>query len=462
MELRIFSVMGEALHFGGRRLETIARVAWLPLALSMIAAMAVVFAMLSVIAGKLITFSEVPSFVGAKRLAVQNMATGFQNDPAAMWTLVAASFAAQTLLTASFMAPLIRYAGLGEKPAPGFIRAPFGPDQLRYVVSSIFGLFFVGVLVFGPLAAASFYTLKYVAEALAQTLASFPDPNSLHTIEVSKASDAIAAAGRGWIYNRAIPLSGAAPAALLFWALLFFHFAPHNRPRAPAIGRTLLRALTTFVVAALLMFAVSTSVVEVVFKFLGVETPLDSFQRGTGFLGVLSSIGSQFTRFDFNGVVEALEFFTRSPQGRLIFFVCAVFFVVNYFSLRLFPYPGVAVCHKSLAFGNTLAITRGWNILRLWVIIIALTLLLSFIQVAVLNQFLLSYVLPRILVLLMSATEVSTKLVNSGEAAGWVRPFFIWVWNLTKISINIVWSFFSFGVAAGLYGRLYREGEKAR
>jgi len=84
------------------------------------------------------------------------------------------------------------------------------------------------------------------------------------------------------------------------------------------------------------------------------------------------------------------------------------------------------------------------------------------IQVLVLNQLLLSLVLPKIVVLLYNATEVSTKLVNSGEAAEWVRPFFIWVWNLTKISINIVWSFFSFGVAAGLYGRLYREGEKAR
>ena len=40
MGLRIFSVVGEALNFGGRRMETIARVAWLPLLLSMIATMA--------------------------------------------------------------------------------------------------------------------------------------------------------------------------------------------------------------------------------------------------------------------------------------------------------------------------------------------------------------------------------------------------------------------------------------
>ncbi|WP_375202647.1 hypothetical protein [Hyphococcus sp.] len=452
MELRIFSVMGEALHFGGRRLETIARVAWLPLVLSMVATMAAVFAMLSVIAGRLITFSEVPTFINAQTLVVQNTAAGFQNDPAAMWMIMGANLAAQTLLTASFMAPLIRYAGLGEKPARGFVRAPFGPDQVRFVVSSLFGLFFVGVLVFGPLAAASYYTLKYVAEALSQTLATFPNPDSLHTIEINKASDQIAAAGREWIYNRAIPLSGALPVALLFWALLFFHFAPHNRPRAPAIGRTVLRALTTFIVAAGLML---------VTYFLFDEVVLNEFRTNATFLGVLSAAGAQFTSFDFSGLGDAIDFLLRSPEGRLIFFGLAAFFVVNYFSLRLFPYPGVAVCHKSLALGNTLAITRGWNIIRLWVIVTVLTLFLVLIQILVINQLLLSALLPKVLTLLYNATAVSTKLVNSGEAAEWVRPFFVWVWNLTKIGINIFWSFFSFGVAAGLYGRLYREGEAA-
>lgn len=453
MGLRIFSVMGEALHFGGRRMETIARISWLPLLLSMLATMAAVFAMLSVIAGQRISFSEVPTFLGAQSLAVQHAATGFQNDPAAMWTITIASVIAQTLLTASFMAPLIRYAGLGEKPAPGFIRAPFGPDQFRFVLSSMVGLLFVGVLVFGPLAAASFYTLKYVAEAMAQTLAVFPNPESLHTIEITKASDQIAAAGRAWIYNRAIPLSGALPAALLFWAILFFHFAPKNRPKAHPVGKTLLRAVTTFFAAAALMLAA---------YFFFAEVVLNEFRSHTTFLGVLSAVGAQFTAVDFSGLTNALDFLVKSPAGRLIFFSIAAFFIVNYLSLRLFPYPGVAVCHKSLALGNTLAVTRGWNILRLWVVVTALTLLLLLIQVMVLNQFLIGYLLPRVLMLLYNATAVSTKLVNSGEAAEWVRPLFIWVWNLTKISINVIWSFFSFGVAAGLYGRLYREAERAQ
>ncbi|MEO1135070.1 MAG: hypothetical protein AAFW68_00490 [Pseudomonadota bacterium] len=451
MGLRIFPVVGEALHFGGRRMETIARIAWLPLLLSMVTTMAAVFAMLSVIEGRLITFQEVPDFIQAQQRAVQSATQGFQSNPDAMWTITIASIAAQTLLTASFMAPLIRYAGLGEKPAPGLIRAPFGPDQVRFVVSSIFGALFVAVLVFGPVAAASYYTLKYIVAALSQTMATFPDPNSLHTIEITTAADEIAAQGRNWIYERAIPLSGAAPVAILFWLLLFFHFAPQNRPGASAFGRTVMRAVTTFVVAAASML---------IAYFLFSEIVLNEFRSNTTFLGVLGALG-RFVRLDMSGFLEGLDFLLNSPAGRLVFFGVASFFVMNYLSLRLFPYPGVAVCRKSLAPGNMLAVTRGWDIIRLWVIVTFLTAFLVIIQVLVLNLLLLQIVFPMVIAVLYEATAVSRKLVNSGEAASWVQPMFIWVWNIVKVIVNVIWSFFSFGVAAGLYGRLYRESEAA-
>lgn len=451
MGLRIFPVVGEALHFGGQRMETIARVAWLPLLLSMIATMAAVFAMLSVIAERLITFEDIPTFVRAQQFAVQNAARGFQNNADAMWTITIASVVVQTLLTASFMAPLIRYAGLGEKPAPGLIRAPFGPDQLRFVISSIFGLLFVAVLVFGPVAAASYYTLKYIAAALSQTMATFPDPNSLHTIEIKTAADEIAAQGRNWIYDQAIPLSGALPVGLLFWGILFFHFAPKNRPKAPAVGRMVMRALTTFIVAAVAMFAAYSLFAEFIFN---------QFRSNTTFLSVLGALGG-FVRLDMDGLLESLNFLMTSPAGRLIFFGVASFFVMNYLSLRLFPYPGVAVCRKSLALGGTLGVSRGWNLIRLWAIVTIIGVFLFIVQVFVLNAFFLQYLLPMVVNLLYQATSVSTKLVNSGEAAGWVLPTFVWIWNITKILVNVIWSFFSFGVAAGLYGRLYRESEAA-
>lgn len=452
MGLRIFPVVGAALHFGGRRMETIARLAWLPLLLTMIATMATVFAMLSVIAERLITFEDIPTFLNAQQLAVRNAARGFQNNPEAMWTITIASIAAQTMLTASFMAPLIRYAGLGEKPAPGVIRAPFGPDQIRFIVSSIFGLLFVAVLVFGPVAAASYYTLKYVVAALSQTVASFPDPNSLHTIEITTAADEIAAQGRNWIYERAIPLSGAAPVALLFWALLFFHFAPQNRPKAPAVGRTILRAIATFIVAAAAMLLT---------YFLFSEAVLNQFRGNTSFLGTLGALGG-LLRLDMSGFLESLDFLLKSPAGRVVFFGVASFFVMNYLSLRLVPYPGVAVCRKSLALGNTLAVSRGWNLIRLWAIVTLIGVFLFVMQVFVLNGLLLQRVFPAVINLLYEATAVSTRLLNSGQAGDWVLPTFIWLWNIVKIIVNLIWSFFSFGVAAGLYGRLYRESEAAQ
>ncbi len=450
MGLRIFSVVGESLNFGGRRMETIVRVAWLPVLLSLVAGMAGVFAMLSIVAERLITFSDIPTFAGAQQQLGQFAARGFQNHPGAMWTIMLAGLAVQAILTASFMAPLIRYAGLGEKPTPGFMHAPFGPDQMRYVVSSLFSLLFVAVLVFGPMAAVSCYTRKYIVAAKSEDMASFPDPGSLHTIEITTAGDRAAAAGKSWLYNRAIPLSAAAPVALLFWAFLFFHFAPKNRPHAPATGSTILRLLTTFVVAAGLMLAA---------YFFLAELMVTQFRGNVTFLGFLSSMAGA-ANIDMSGILTGLDFTMKAPSTRVLFFGAASFFVMNYVSIRLFAYPGVAVCRKSLALGDTLAVTRGWNILRLFAIVTLVTAILTFVQVYVLNAFLFQFLLPQVVSVLYQATSVSTKLVNSGVTADWVRPVFVWSWNITKIIANMFWSFFSFGVTAGLYGRLYRESEK--
>jgi hypothetical protein len=449
MGLRIFPVVGAALNFGGRRMETTARIAWLPLLLSMIATMAAVFAMASVISGRLVTFEDVPTFLGAQQIALRNAARGFQSDPGAMWTISIASIVVQTLLTASFMAPLIRYAGLGEKPARGVVRAPFGPDQIRFIVSGMFGFLFVAVLVFGPVAAASYYTLKYIVAALSATMAVFPDPNSLHTIEIKTAADTIAAQGRAWLYDRAIPIAGAAPVAFAFWLLLFFHFSPKNRPNAPKPGKIILRALTTFLVAAGLLLGA---------YFYFADFVLNDFRSNTGFLGILSSLAG-LAKIEVGGIAESVDFLMKAPEGRLVIFGVASFFVVNYISLRLFPYPGVAVCRKSLALGKTLAVSRGWNLLRLGVIVTIVSVFILVVQVFLLNALFLQYLLPQVLTLLYNATAVSTKLVNSGVAADWVQPTFIWIWNIIRIAVNVVWSFFSFGVAAGLYGRLYRESE---
>ncbi len=449
MGLRIFSIIGEALNFGGRRMETIARVAWLPIVLSLLTNMVAVFGYLSVIVGRVITFEDVPTLFAAERELGRLAAQGFQTNPEAMWAITLAAVAIQTLLVASFMAPLIRYAGLGEKPAPGAIRAPFGPDQIRFIVSGLAGFLFVSVLVFGPVAAVSYYALSYIADALSQTVATFPDPESLHTIELTTVGASVAEQGMSWVYNHALPAAFVAPFAVLLWLLLFFHFHPRNRPAAPERGNAILRGLATFIITAALLL--------VGYRFLS-SLMVVQFQSSTNFLGMLSGVASA-AKLDLSSLREGVALLLNSPAGRLLAFGTVWFFLLNYLSLRLYPYTGVAVCRKSLALGGTLKLSRGWNILRLWVIVTIISMLLAFIQLYLVNVLLLQVIIPTVWRYLFNLTAISTRLVNSGVTADWVLPTFVWIWNITKIVINLVLSFFSFGVAAGLYGRLYRESE---
>ncbi len=431
MALRIFSVTGEALNFGGRRMATIMRVSWLPVVLLLILNMATVFAYLSVIAGEAITFSEISTFTRAQQLLAKFAPKGFEESPMAMWSITAGNLALQTLLIASFMAPLIRYAGLGEKPRPGAVRLSFGPDQLRYIFAGTFSFLFVAVLVFAPIAAASFYVLKYILAALSQTTASFPDPNSLHTIEVTTVGQDLASRGASWIYNLVIPLATVAPVAILMWLIVYLHFHPRNRPAAPERRNPALRAAVTLgvVVAALgggyLLLR---------------QTVLSAFQTA-------ASVGG--------GTVESLA---ASPANAILFSGLVIYFIVGYFNLRLYPYPGVAVCRKSILPGKTFKVSRGWDIIRLQIILLFVGLIM-FLALLALNIFIFPWVFSTI-DLFAQAVATSTRLVDSGVTADWVKPLFIWISNSVKILINIFWTFFSYGVLAGLYGRLYRESER--
>ncbi|WP_425409135.1 hypothetical protein [Hyphococcus sp.] len=434
MGLRILSVIGDALNFGGRRMETIARVAWLPLSLLLLANMAAVFGYLSIIAGRVITFEDIPNYLSATQLYTQHAATGFANNAAGMWSITAALTFLQTVLVASFMAPLIRYAGLGEKPAPGVIRAPFGPDQVRFIVAGLFSFLFVALLVFGPVAGASYYALKYIVAAMTETRAVFPDPESLHTIEFTTAGATLAEQGMAWIYSHALPAAFVAPFAIILWIIVFLHFSPRNRPQAPERGNAILRALVTLMATAAFL---------AVAYFALRQEVLQSYQQIAGLSG------------------DAAKNLAGSPVDAILIFGIVAYLLIGYFNLRLYPYPAVAVCRKSFSFAGAFQTTRGWNILKLWVILTFVSLFLLFVQVVIINGLFLGALLPWIINSLYAATAVSTRLVNSGVTGEWVLPTFVWIWNITKILFNIFWSFFSFGVAAGLYGRLYRETEAA-
>ncbi len=425
MALRMFSVIGESLNFGARRLELIARVAWLPVLLTLIVDMSTMFAYLSVIAGRVVTFADVSSFVQAEQYFARFSGRGWASAPGQMALIASVNFVLKLVLLSSFIAPLIRYAGLGERPGPGLVRLPFGPDQLRFIVAGFASIVIVMIVVAAPIAGASFFVMKAIVDAMSQTMASFPDPSSLHTIELVSAGQGVIERGAAWIFDLALPLAAAAPFALIVWLIGVLHFHPENRPNAGEGGSLIARALVVFFVAGALAGT----------AFF--------MMRGVAVQSITQSAGASETSLQ------------GTPVQAVIIFSVLAAMLVTYFNLRLFPWPGVAVCRRSLGLGSTLAVTRGWNLLRLPVILILVGgFLLT--AVVVINAVILPAVLSTLNVL-FQATEASTRLVNSGAKSDWVRPLFVWIWNLTQIGVNFLWTFFSYGVVAGLYGRLYRE-----
>ncbi len=432
MQLRILSVLGEALNFGGRRMATIMRVAWLAVVLLLIVDMASVYAYLSVIAGRVITFAEVSSFLTAQQLLGRYASQGWSAHLELMLAITAASLFIQVILVSTFMAPLIRLAGLGERPGPGLVRLPFGPDQLRFIISFFLSALFVGVIILLPMMTTSFYVLKYIVAAMSETVASFPDANSLHTIKLITAEEGLVQRGAEWVFGLAVPLAAAAPFVVLTWLVTFLHFNPRNRPNATGKPNGFLRAVVSFVVVAVVFGAAFVSLRPEILQILKSASAVEA---GAG--GDLPS----------------------SPVNVILFLVTAGYLLVNYIYLRLYGYPGIAVCRRSLGLGGALRLSRGWNIVRIQIILLAIAGFFYILHIYIINSLFLSSLLPQVIGILYQAVLVSTKLVNSGNGADWVLPIFIWIWNGVKILVNIFWTFFSYGVLAGLYGRLYRDSE---
>ncbi len=432
MGLRIFPVVGEALNFGGRRMATTARIAWLPVVLVLIVNMASVFVYLSVILGRVITFADARTYLIAQNALGQMWARGWRDQPEAMAAITAGNFILIALLTASFMAPLVRLSGLGEKPAPGLIRMAFGPDQLRFIAAGLLSFLFVALLIVAPILLTSNYALNYIADALSQTMASFPDPDSLHTIEFVTVGESLAESAE-WIVNLALPLGVIAPFALLIWFIAFAHFHPRNRPYAPEEGQPIVRALVALIGVIIISGGAYFFAREGIVNLLTVA-------RGVG--GAL------------------LPDVSQAPQGAVLFMGVAAYLLMLYFNLRLYPYPGVAVCRKSMGFGNTLRVSRGWNIVRLQVILLAISIAFFVVQILVINIGALKIFVPWVTGLLEEAVAVTTRLLNSGVTSDWVRPLFVWIRNGVNLFLQIIWLFFYFGVVASLYGILYRESER--
>ena len=411
-KLGIFSVAGEALNFGARRMETIIRVAWLPLVLMLITNMSMVFLLLSSAKGELMTLADVSSFQNAEKHALNLINMGIVTGSKPVLTIVGATVLINAILVSSFMAPLTRLAGLGEHPAPGVVKAPFGLDQIRYLISGLMSVLFLCVAL-APMLFVSFNVVNYIQAALSKIYTRFPNENSLHTIELATGGDVLLERGQQWIYSLGVPLAAAAPFFLLFWALLVFHFRPQNRMNAGA-PNLLLRALAILLVLAVMLVAVPSILLGGAAQF--------------------SSEGLTFTAI--YGLAIA---------------------ITAYAALRIFPYQGVVVNRRSFAPAGMLSVTRGWNLFRLATVLLLLFGALILIQLA-LGVVIVPVILSTLLAI-FNAVSSYTKLMSGGEEATWLLPTVIWIWTGFNIFLNMFWAFFTYGVAAGLAGRLYRESE---
>jgi hypothetical protein len=424
MALKPFSVIGEALQFSMRRFETVFRVAALPLSLLLIFNMAATFGYLSVANERIITFHDVAAAGANWGQVAQLGANAAQKGLAAasrpIWAIYGASLLINLILVSSFMAPLIRYAGLGERPAPGVMRLPFGADQLRFLMAGVLSTLIFLLVVYAPISFATFSIIGFISQAMTTPFAHFPNPESLHTIEVIGGADLF---GFRWLYHYQVWGAWALAAAALLIALLVLHLRPRRSDPVAGIG-FIGRALgVTIGVAMYLSICVIAYVM----------------------LARLSSAVQPAAGVTLNGLAVT------------VFFAAAIAFA-GFFSLRLFPYAGVAACRRSMAFSGALKVTRRYNLMRLALAFVLLGVLLFGAQILLVGIG--GSAAFAVTGYLAAAVESVVRLINGPESGKWVFPFFGWIWAVIGIVFTLVWTAFTYGVTAGLWGRLYRESAR--
>lgn len=429
MALRAFSIAGEALNFPVRRFETVLRVTALPLVLLVVFNMAAIFAYLSLAAERVITFKDVADagMRWGQVAAVGAMAAqeGLMSGSTSFLVVYVASVVIQAILIASFMAPLIRYAGLGEKPAPGVIRAPFGPDQLRYILAGVLSALVFALVVYAPISLAVAAVIGFIGTAMTVTYARFPDPESLHTIDLVPGADAF---GLRWFHHYQVWGVAAFLMTLALIVLLILHVRPRKDDKTAGIG--------------------------FLGRSLGVTTGVALFMALTGFLSMRGAAMMSASAVAAGGEPVALSL---DALATVLFFAPAIA-IALFFGLRLFPYVGVAVCRRSMAFSNALKVTRRFDVFRLGVTFLLLGVVLfgAQIMIAIVMNSALSVVN-----VFYQATASYFNLVGGEDSGGWILPFYIWLWAMIGIVVMLLWAAFTYGVTAGLWGRLYREAQKS-
>ncbi|MGF1544587.1 MAG: hypothetical protein ACFB00_08835 [Parvularculaceae bacterium] len=414
MRLGVFSVAGGALNFGARRLETAVRVGWLPLALLFVVEIVTVFAIFSLNAGRLYTFADLPS--SGSFVAASERALAFAAGQASLWSptylgVLIGSYLAQLMVASAILAPLIRLAALDERPGPGVARASFGPDEGRFVVASLASLWAPLFVLVAPIGAAYAFVMGRIDDAFDNTYIAFEEGGSLHGYQLLGARETLAARGDLWPYDYGLIYVVAGVAFALLLALLFQSFLAGPERRDTSLGRRIFGVIALSVVAALTVGAIA--------------------QLTGGF-------GDGFLSRD--AATAALG--------------ASVFALFVYAGVRLFAYPAFAVADRSLSPVGALRLTAGVNGFAL---LGAAALVVTVLAVAKsVIDFLVSWLLGAALSVAYAASDVLSRLENSGVRDEGLDPLFSNVWLALTVSYEALWTLFTLGVSAGLYGRLRR------
>jgi hypothetical protein len=432
MKLNISAMAGEALHFAARRFETVVRVSFMPLALGMVFSMAAMFSLVSVANGRFLTFADLSD--GARYEMVQEAAgqaivAGVSTGSVPVYLILGLIIIMNAVLVASFMAPLIRYSGLGEKPAAGLLRVPFGAAQARYIGASAATGLSQLILGLAPGALASAYIFGTIQKVASGAYAHFPDPDSLHTVDYVTAADALALRGSLWIYQYGLFAAGAGALGLLIVAILFLHYSKASDGAAMPLGS---RLAATFGTIAL--FAATPAILYLGFALL-VTLSFDA------------AIGAFFALF------------ADPAQASMIAFGLAAFGVASYIAARVAAYPAIAVANGSMKFAGLFRLTRGGNIVRLTAAGLIIALVLLFMQV-MLNAFGFNWLLAALFTIGQLAESVTRLAIGDGVASA-VASLTAGAVALSQIAFNLLWAMFTYGVAAGFYGRMYRDSRAA-
>ncbi|HNS85311.1 MAG TPA: hypothetical protein PKH09_00330 [Parvularculaceae bacterium] len=428
MALNAFSVVGESLNFSMRRFETVIRVAALPLVLLLIFNMAATFGYLSIANERIITFKDVAgaglNWAQVSRLGARAAQATLNANSATAWAIYVSSLLMNAMLVASFMAPLVRYAGLGERPAPGLLRAPFGADQMRYLAAGAFSTVIFIAVVYAPITVATASIVAFISQAMTTPFATFPNPDSLHTIEIIAGADMF---GFRWLRHYQVWGAAAVLAGIVVIALFVIHFRPSRRAAVPSGG------FASRVIGVVVGFAAYLAIA--LFLFVTASKMLRNVRMTTNGNPVESALN-----------VDAL--------AAVLFGAVALAFAA-YFSLRLFPYSGIATCRKSMAFKGLGRVTRRYNLFRLALAFVLLGVILFGMQIVLV--WIGGGSALAVIGYLATAAESYARLVGGPDAGGWVFPFFAWLWAMIGIIFTLMWAAFTYGVTAGLWGRLYRE-----